>query len=132
MARRRHKHFDKFSRNRNQFPAPYPLPPRPMSGTPPPSLPLPPPCLHALPDPPTPWASRRHRGDPACFPPSPARYGVCLPRRGAQWTTTYTKGTPNGFKWTLYDLMTRRDQCPRDHSTSMLWRQCLKNIDYAA
>jgi hypothetical protein len=26
------------------------------------------------------------RGDPACFPSSPARYGVCLPHRGAQQT----------------------------------------------
>jgi hypothetical protein len=41
----------------------------------------PPPCLHALLDPPVPRASRCHhrRGDPACFPPSPARYGVFLP-----------------------------------------------------
>jgi hypothetical protein len=57
----------------------------------------PPPCLHSLLDPPVPCASRgcRRRGDSACFPPSPARYGVCLPRRGAQQTTTDAEATPN-------------------------------------
>jgi hypothetical protein len=68
-------------------------------------------------------ASRCHRrrGDPACFPPSPAQYGTCLPCRGTQQTTTDAEATPNGFKRTPYDLLARRDRHPGDPKASTIW-----------
>jgi hypothetical protein len=43
-----------------------------------------------------PSRGHRRRRDPACSPPSRARYGVRLPRRVIQRTTTDAKATPNG------------------------------------
>jgi hypothetical protein len=75
-----------------------------------------------------PSRGHRRRGDPACSPPSRARYGVRLPRRVVQRMTTDAKATPNGSRRTPYDLLARRRRRLGDPSTSTLWRRRLKNI----